>query len=439
MAYKLARDKELTAERLRNYMAKWRMDIQKRYEPLYRMYKTEYDIFKAKEKPSWKPDNRLAVNFAKYISDTMNGFFLGIPVKTVTDDTRLAEYVQLFTRYNDEDAHNAEVAKLTDIFGVGYEMYYVDDNKQVCMDYATPLEAFMIVDDSVLERPRYFVRTWLDEDGKRLGSVSDENDVWYFSEANMVFGERFPHGFAGVPATEFRGNDERMGLYEPVMSLINAYNKVISEKADDVEYFADAYMKVLGAKLEDEDLNWLRQNRIINFEGEEVGSLQVDFLSKPSADATQENFLNRVEKLIFQISMVANISDENFGAASGISLRYKLQAMSNVAKTKERKFINGLNRRYKLVCSNVASPVAAEDWTKLEFVFTQNYPSNLLEESQIANNLNGIVSDETRLKVLSIVDDVKAETERMAEELYEGGYSSEYNTERVTEDENDTH
>lgn len=34
--------------------------------------------------------------------------------------------------------------------------------------------------------------------------------------------------------------------------------------------------------------------------------------------------------------MVANISDESFGTASGIALRYRLQAMDNLAKTKER-------------------------------------------------------------------------------------------------------
>ena len=36
-----------------------------------------------------------------------------------------------------------------------------------------------------------------------------------------------------------------MGIFEPVLTMINAYNKAISEKANDVDYFADAYLKVL--------------------------------------------------------------------------------------------------------------------------------------------------------------------------------------------------
>lgn len=53
--------------------------------------------------------------------------------------------------------------------------------------------------------------------------------------------------------------------------------------------------------------------------------------------------------------MVANISDESFGSASGIALKYKLQAMSDLAMTKQRKFTSGMNRRYKLIFSNPVS------------------------------------------------------------------------------------
>ena len=53
------------------------------------------------------------------------------------------------------------------------------------------------------------------------------------------------HYFEGVPATEFVEYAERQSIFEPVLTMINAYNNAISEKANDVDYFADAYMKVL--------------------------------------------------------------------------------------------------------------------------------------------------------------------------------------------------
>lgn len=166
---------------------------------------------------------------------------------------------------------------------------------------------------------------------------------------------------------------------------------------------------------------------MINFDGIGDGNLIVDFMQKPSADSTQENLINRLERLIFQISMVANINDENFGSASGIALKYKLQSMSNLAKTLERKFTSGMNRRYKLIFSNPVSGMKKDDWTQIDYVFTRNFPSNVLEEAQTAAQLEGIVSKETQLSVLSIVDDVQAEIDRIHEE---DDYDTDYPTSR---------
>ena len=64
--------------------------------------------------------NPNAVNFAKYITDTMNGFFIGIPIKVLCDeDKRVAEYVEFLDSYNDQDDNNAELSKLCDIYGKG--------------------------------------------------------------------------------------------------------------------------------------------------------------------------------------------------------------------------------------------------------------------------------------------------------------------------------
>ena len=303
-------------------------------------------------------------------------------------------------------------------------MYYVDDLGNIGITYLPPEEAFMIYDDSILERPRYFCRVYKDADNIAYVSVSDDTRVRYLSMEGGLHWlpeEEKNHGFEGVPATEYRENEEEIGIFEPVLTMINEYNEAVSEKANDVAYFADAYLKVVGAKVLPDNLQQIRDNRIINFEGLlENGQLEVDFLQKPDGDTSQEHLLDRLEKLIFQISMVANISDENFGSSSGIALKYKLQAMSNLALTKQRKFTSGMNRRYMLIFSNPVSGMKKDDWVKLTYQFTQNIPSNLLEESQIAGNLAGIVSQQTQLSILSCVDNVQQEMEQIKQDEEEG-------------------
>lgn len=422
MIYRLETAQELTDEKLNEFIRRHDGECAFRYQRLLDAYQTDYPIFHGQPKPNWKPDNRIAVNFAKYIVDTMNGFFIGNPIKITVDEgnAELEKYVELLDQYNGQDDNNAELSKLCSIFGKGYEMYYVDDLGNIGITYVSPVDGFMIYDDSVLCRERYFVRLYRDSDNVLHGSVSDDTRVrWFTRKGKLIWDtEEKIHGFDGVPASEYVENKERMGIFEPVISMIHAYNKAISEKANDVDYFADAYLKILGPYLERDDIEHIRDNRIINFDGD-AKDMVVEFLQKPDGDTTQEHLIDRLERLIFQISMVANIADENFGNTSGIAMKYKLQAMSNLEKTKERKFASGMNRRYRLIFSNPVSGRKTDDFVKLHYKFTPNFPANVLEESQIAGNLEGIVSQETQLNTLSIVDNVKNEIKRIKAEQEE--------------------
>lgn len=413
----LPADEELTPTVLAELIAEHKKLIGSRYEILRRAYIGDFPILHAKNKESFKPDNRIVVNFAKYIVDTMNGFFIGIPIKTSSNDKKVSEYLNLLDQYNDQDDNNAELARICSIYGKGYEVYYNDENGQVAITYLNPLEGFMVYDETVLQVPRFFVSYTIDSDKVMHGEIRDERRIIKFSDkGNLHFEEETLHTFDGIPATEFIENEERMSIFEPCWSMINAYNKAISEKANDVDYFADAYLKILGPELDENTLKRIRDSRIINMESDGETNAIVEFMDKPNADTTQENLINRLERLIFQNSMVANINDENFGTSSGIALKYKLLSMSNLAKTKERKFASGMNHRYKVIFSNPINSMNDDDWLKVDYKFTQNFPANLQEEAQIASQLSGIVSQETQLSVLSIVNDVQTELDKIESE-----------------------
>lgn len=422
--FRLPKDTEMTLDLLAEYMNKHQLEVNERYKKLQDTYMSDHAILHRRAKPDWKPDNRIVVNFAKYIVDTMNGFFLGNPIKITTDNEKAAEFVEYLDQYNMQDDNNAELAKTCDIFGEGYEMYYTDEKSELNIVVFSPLNAFMIFDESIVEEPLFFIRRYTDSENVEHGSISSRTHVRYFrADGSYKWESEWePHYFDGVPATEFVENKERQGIFEPVLSMIDAYDKAMSEKANDVDYFADAYMKIIGPDLTEEDLRYIRDKRVINYSGLDISGVDIGFLDKPSGDGTQENLINRLERLIYQISMVANISDENFGTSSGIALKYKLQAMLNLAKAKQRKFEAGMNRRYKLLFSHPAAKgrVGKDDWVGLHYQFTPNIPANVLEEAQTAAQLEGIVSQDTQLKLLSIVDDVKAEKERIEEDNKSG-------------------
>lgn len=427
---------DVTSEIVEKFLKKNLALTNSRYDKLGNAYKNDYEIFHLPPKPPHKPDNRIAVNFAKYITDTMNGFFMGIPVKITAEDERIQKAVDFFNSFNDVDDHNAELSKICSIYGRAYEMYFVDEDGNIGMQATAPDESFIIYDNSILNRTKAYVRYYKDTDDNLIkGSVSDNSVVRYFnfdgSRVRFIDEEKI-HGFDGVPAVEYVENQERMGIYESAMSQINAFNKAISEKANDVDYFADAYMKILGPRLDESEKQFIRDNRIINFEGYE--NITVDFMAKPNADTTQENLVNRLERLIFITSMVANVSDEQFGTASGIALKYRMLSMNNLAQMKERKFTAGFNKRYKLVFSNPILQMAKDDWLKLSYQFTRNYPVNLADEADTAGKLSGITSKRTQLSVISAVKSVDDELEQIQNEQDLSAVNIEFPTERTAEE-----
>ena len=421
--FRMPPDRELTPERLSKYISEHKQIVTTRLRFLKDAYENEYDIYHQKAKALYKPDNRVGVNFARYIVDTMNGYFIGNPIRITSDDQSVNDYINTLNIYNDIDDSNAEICKLADIFGNAYEIYYLDSNNKIGITYVSPIESFMIYDDSIVERPLYFVRYYTDEDNNELGSVSNAFGVRHFSCSGglrYTDDDWLPHGFQELPASELLENAERQGLFESVLPAINAYNKALSEKANDVDYFADTYLKVIGARVERDDIQFIRDTRIVNFGDEAEGAgISVEFMDKPSADTTQENLINRLEKAIFQSSMVCNISDDNFATSSGIALKFKLQPMNNLAKAKERKFISLLNRRYRVIMGHTLSPIPAESWLGLRYKMSFDIPANVSDEASIAKTLEGIVSKETQLSVLSVVENVKDEMDRLEDEAQE--------------------
>lgn len=408
---------EMTAELLQKLINEHRQSHLERYEFLDAAYNTHYEIFGRDPKPDYRPDNRLAADFAYDITQTFEGYFIGVPLDVKIADEAKQKCLNEYMSRNFQDDVDAELSKMASKFGHGYEMFYQDEEGNARSVAISPMTSFMVYDNTVLKKPMFFVRYVYDDEGKLRGSFSDANNVYHFAEGGeglTIDEEKESHSFGEVPAIDFMQNSEKRGLYEGVLNLIEAYNQVISEKANDVEYFADAYMVVMGVELPDNFKEDLREYKLINLHGQGDGvAINVQFLAKPNGDAEQENLINRLEMLIFKMCMVPDITDESFSTASGTALKMRMMPMNNLARNKERKFVMGVKQRMKLLANYPSmQEFSGTDWQDVEIAMHRNMPEDLAAEATVAGALAGIVSEETQLGVLSCVDDPKKERER---------------------------
>ena len=116
------KNEELDLDMLEGFINKHQKLVAARFLPLENMYKGNHEILRMDEKPLNKPDNRIVMNFAKYIVDTLNGYFLTIPIKINHESDEYMAKLQDILDFNNIDDEQYELSKDMSIFGVGYEM-----------------------------------------------------------------------------------------------------------------------------------------------------------------------------------------------------------------------------------------------------------------------------------------------------------------------------
>lgn len=231
-----------------------------------------------------------------------------------------------------------------------------------------------------------------------------------------------PHIFGDVPLIEYRNNPNRMGDFERVISLIDAYNLLQSDRINDKEQLVDAILCIYNMDFTGEQLTSLKQNRVI---AGIPSDGKVEYLTKSLNEAEVDVLRKNIENDIHKISMTPNMSDENFvGNSSGVAIRYKLLAFEQNIKNKERYLEKGLMERFRLynniliTKSQMPSVVPTEE---VDVIFKRNLPSNDYEISQMIMNLLDVVDKETLISQLSFIKDAKEIAELKESEDNEEG------------------
>jgi len=388
-----------------------------RYQKLAEYYRgNHYGILHRPVTDPNKPDNRIINNFPGYIVDVNLGYFLGKPITYTADDETFVDTILEIFKYNDEQRENVKLAKTAGIKGTAFELLYFDEDAQLRFGAIDPENLIMAYDNSIVPNPLYAIRYWYEDEGKTLkAELYTADKIVYYEGTNrtsLIEIDAESHPFQDVPIIEFPNNHEKLGDFEKVLSLIDAYDKVQSDTANDFEYFADAYLKIKNMGATDtETINSMKRNRAILLQGDG----DADWLIKTQDYTGVELFKERLVKDIHKFSNTANLTDEQFaGNVSGVALQYKLWGMEQNTSQKEREFKKALQRRIELICNYLGTIGPKYDWRDISISFTRNVPENSDEIATMITKLRGIVSDETLISRLPFIDDPVTELKKVA-------------------------
>jgi len=367
-------------------------------------------------------NNKVMINHAKYIVDTNYGYLMGNPVEyQVTEGYEIQPVVDAYKQQTINDL-DSEIAKDVGIFGLQYEYVYANeeaeprsaeiDNRNCVLVYDTTLEhkkLFGIIYRAVMKEDKldYYEVIYCDAKVTREYKLKGEENL------KQIKNDK-PHSFGAVPLIQYRNNPDYLGDFEPVTTLIDAYNLLQSDRVNDKEQLVDAILCLINMDFTDEQVKQLKEHRVlagIPADGD------VKYLIKTLNEADTDVLRKTIENDIHKISMVPNMSDTNFiGNSSGVAIKYKLLAFEQNISNKERHFEKGLMERFELYNNFLItkSQMVKIPLEELDAVFKRNLPQNDFEISQMINNLTGIVDKETLVGQLSFIKDAK-ETIEIAE------------------------
>lgn len=410
MKVRLSKNTGLTPDVIKSLIDSHKKEIT-RLDLLDSYYRSNAPIMKRRKNDPTKANNKLVTNYARYITTMSTGYFVGIPIQTRCKDENLLDRLTAIFKYNDEPDLNTTLATNNSKYGYSYELHYMDEQGRNRMAAVDPREIIYITDNTLNDEPtaaiRYFEIKDAVDDNKKIYSIEvyTKDSILYYSMDgdSVALIDEQQHPFKDIPIIRYTNNADETGDYEPVLTLIDAYDKIQSDTANDFEELTDSFLSVSGVTLEPEQALKLKEMKVFNFPD---ANGKVEFVTKSVNDSALENFKTRLDKDIHKNSYTPNMADENFvGNSSGVSMAYKLQGLEFLTGVKEQKFKKGLLRRVELL-SNVLSIRANQqmNFTDVEFIFTRNNPKNLVEIVEMATDLTGIISNETQLDLLPMVD-----------------------------------
>jgi len=89
---------------------------------------------------------------------------MGEPVKYSSADEEFLDVIKANFNYNDEASENAELAKYASIYGVAFEIMYLDEDKQIRFKAIPSNTCIPIVEKNIEEDLLYFIRYYDEEE-----------------------------------------------------------------------------------------------------------------------------------------------------------------------------------------------------------------------------------------------------------------------------------
>lgn len=432
------------------------------------------------------PDSRISASYSRTMVSITKGYMFRSGYITYScENKNYEDTLNNIFEINNEPLKTSELGEAQSKYGIGIELLYSErqnnipesiqklsnvkqteteliQNNETIPYFCSvePQEVILFYSMDMFEKLIGAIRFYIIDEKEKEKIRIYKVEIYYknkISEYEMIedFGGKrtltflrdYENFFYDIPFAIYKNNSEYNADYEPVKTLIDAYDIMMSDSINEIQRFAFSYLIIKGMILFDETdandreqvLEKMKNNRVLQFMESGTGA-GAEFLTRTIPSEFFDSVRNTLREDIQFHSRIPDFRDKNFQAASGVSLIYSLFDFENLCADKQSQFEVGLRQRLHLI--NNFLKIKAVETDKVDIKFTRNIPTNLKEKVEIFKQLaeTNKIADEDLLAILpkEIIPDIEKALERIKKQKEENMEMFDLDTATVEDEEQNT-
>lgn len=275
------------------------------------------------------------------------GYVFGEPIQYVRrenpsaklDDDVIATDINALNGYM-SDANKAAcdnaLAEWMYVAGTGYRLtlpnkrWTADGDEPPFEIYALdPRKTFVIYSSDIDEHPLAAVCCVERENNEKVFSVYTHTAYFEFIEYGKVSTKANTLGM--IPIIEYPTENARLGVFEPVLTQLDALDELQSNRMDDIVQFVNSFLAILGGQLDEETYKKLNDWKTLCLpEGTDAKYLSAT-LSQTDVQTLKEDFV----QAIFEICAVPNRTGGDSASDNGVAVLLRNGYTASEARAKD--------------------------------------------------------------------------------------------------------
>lgn len=344
-------------------------------------------------------NNKIVANRANEITSFKVGYLLGEPLQYVSrssDDKAVTDKITQLNEYmysEDKASKDKELADWFTICGTSYRMILPikdgsADDSPFRIYTLDPRQTFVVYHNGLGNKPVMGVKFVKRSDETIVYSIYTETD--YYEIVNDAIVECKPHILHSIPIIEYPANSARLGAFEVVIPLLDAYNLTISDRLNGLEQFVQSLIKFVNVDITPEDFERLKDLGGIKFKSTSENPADVDYLTPELNQTNTQTILDDIYQTILTICGMPNRNggSSTSDTGSAVIMRDGWEVAEAKAKDTELMFKRS-EKAFLRIALDIAKTISKLDLkvSQVDVRFTRRNYENIANKSTVLTTM----------------------------------------------------